>query len=246
MMKINVFPSDKSQVTASVDDGLFLMIPPYNSETAIYLRKSEDPGDQEVFEFSSWEKTSKFLHYQAAQRAAISVYPVIIRSVTDTSNYKSKEKAQKLLLKNVQSALNNDDLNARTPIEVSILRLVFGEEKVSRENLMNRYSWMESSTHPIIHQVIIEAGHEPFDYKAWSEIIFSEVALSWRKNQQYSDIVHWCMFAMLYYDFGFSDDINEELKNLYNIAIKEQQKMEFINAGGLKREPWQKKIKTRR
>lgn len=245
-MKITVFPTEKSQVTASVDDDLFLMIPPYNSETAIYLRKNDNPEMPDVFEFSSWEKTSKFLHYQAAQRAAISVYPVITRSVTDTSSYKTQEKAKKLLLKNVLSALNNDDLNPRTPIEVSILRLVFGEEKVSRSSLMDRYSWMENSTHPIIHQILIEAGHEPFDYKSWSEIIFHEVALSWRKNQQFSDIVHWCMFAMLYYDFGFSDDINEELRNLYNISFKEQQKMEFINAGGLKREPWQKKIKTRR
>lgn len=245
-MKINVFPSEKSQVTASVDDDLFLMIPPYNSETAIFLRKNEGIGDKEVFEFSSWEKTAKFLHYQAAQRAAISVYPIITRSVTDSASYKSRDKANKLLLKNVQTALNNDDLNPRTPIEVSILRLVFGEEKVSRANLLDRYGWMENSHHPIIHQIIIEAGHEPFDYKAWAEIIFNEVALSWRKNQQFSDIVHWCMFAMLYYDFGFSEDVNEELRNLYNIAFKEQQKMEFINAGGLKREPWQKKIKTRR
>lgn len=245
-MKITVFPTEKSQAVASVDNELFLLIPPYSGETAIYLRKAEDLGDKDFFDFSSWDKTSQFLHYQAAQRAAISVYPVISRSVTDTSSYRSREKAQKLLLKNVNSSLKNDDLNPRTPMEVAILRLVFGEDKVSRSTLLNRHPWLETSSHPIVHQILIEAGHEPFDYKSWSEIIFHEVALSWRKNHQYADIVHWCMFAMLYYDFGFADDINDELRNLYNVSFKEQQKMEFINAGGLKREPWQKKIKTRR
>lgn len=245
-MRITILPTDKSQVTASVDGDLFLMIPPYSTDTAIYLRKNEETDVEDAYTFSSWEKAAQFLHYQAAQRAAISVYPVITRSVTDTASYKTRDKAQKLLLKNVQSALSNDELSPRTPIEVAILRLVFGESKVSRTNLLSRYNWLENSNHPIIHQILIEAGHEPFDYGSWSEIIFHEVALSWKKNHQYADIVHWCMFAMLYYDFGFSDEVNDELKNLYNIAFKEQQKMEFINAGGLKREPWQKKIKTRR
>lgn len=244
-MKICLFPTDKSQCKTIADDKLILLVPPYRSEDSIFLNDSKSPN-KGGYCFSSWDEAAQFLHYQAAQRAAVSVYPIITRCVTDTSSIKTPEKARKLFLKNVISALNQGAPTMTTAKEVAILRLVYGEKKVSRSELLKRFSWMGSSSEALVHQVIIEAGHEPFDYKNWSEIALQEVALSWVKNQQFEDIVHWCMFAMLYYQFDFSTEIYEKLRKLYNDAFKEQQRIIFLESGGHKREPWQKKIRTRR
>lgn len=244
-MKICLFPESKSQCKATADEDLLLLVPPYLAEEAIFLGQS-DPSDSGGYCFESWEQAGQFLHYQAAQKAAVNVYPMITRSVTDTSSIQTPEKAHKLFLKNVTAALSQASPTHSTANEVAILRLVYGEDKVSRAKLLKRFGWLESSPDAFAHQIIIESGHEPFDYKSWSEIALHEVAMSWLKNQQFEDIVHWCMFAMLYYDFDFSKEIHEKLRSLYNDAFKEQQKKLFFEAGGHKREPWQKKIRTRR
>lgn len=244
-MNICLFPNDKSQCKASADEDLLLLVPPYRSSDAIFLRNNDIP-DSKGYCFQSWDQVKQFLHYQAAQKAAINVYPMITRSMMDNSSVKTPEKAHKHFLKSVISSLSQSSPTNATSIEVGILRLVYGEEKVSRSSLLKRYSWMENSSDPIIHQILIESGHEPFNYKSWAEITLHEVALSWLKNQQYEDIVHWCMFAMIYYDFEFPNEILEKIKQLYENAFKQQQKKMFFEAGGHKREPWQKKIKTRR
>lgn len=244
-MKICLFPDNKSQCKVSADGDLLLLVPPYNSEESIFLRKSDLP-DEDGYCFASWDQAKQFLHYQAAQKAAINVYPMITRSMTDSSSVKTPEKAHKHFLKSTITALSQSSPTHATVIEVSILRLVYGEEKVSRANLMKRFAWLENSQDALAHQILIEAGHEPFDYKGWAEITLHEIAMSWLKNQQFEDIVHWCMFAMIYYQFDFPPEVNEKLKTLYNDAIKEQQKKMFFEAGGHKREPWQKKIRTRR